>query len=136
MQAEAMAGAVEKVRSGGSADVAVTERGTFFGYGDLVVDMRNFDAAPRAPPAPPVVFDATHSVQQPGQGAGGASGGQREHIPRAARGGGGGGRRRILSRDPSRSGPRARAMPRRSGRSTGSTTSWGGRSTSGPGAHD
>ena len=75
-----MAGAVEKVRSAGSADVAVTERGTFFGYGDLVVDMRNF-ARLRAATGAPVVFDATHSVQQPGQGDGGASGGQREHIP-------------------------------------------------------
>ena len=80
MQAEAMAGAVEKVRSAGSADVAVTERGTFFGYGDLVVDMRNFDRL-RAATGASVVFDATHSVQQPGQGAAGASGGQREHIP-------------------------------------------------------
>ena len=75
-----MAGAVEKVRSAGSSDVAVTERGTFFGYGDLVVDMRNF-ARLRAATGAPVVFDATHAVQQPGQGAAGASGGQREHIP-------------------------------------------------------
>jgi 2-dehydro-3-deoxyphosphooctonate aldolase (KDO 8-P synthase) len=80
MAAEAMAGALDKVRSGGSSDVAVTERGTFFGYGDLVVDMRNF-ARLRAATGAPVVFDATHAVQQPGQGAGGASGGQREHIP-------------------------------------------------------
>jgi 2-dehydro-3-deoxyphosphooctonate aldolase (KDO 8-P synthase) len=80
MHAEAMAGAIEKVRTAGSADVAVTERGTFFGYGDLVVDMRNF-ARLRAAAGVPVVFDATHAVQQPGQGAGGASGGQREHIP-------------------------------------------------------
>jgi 2-dehydro-3-deoxyphosphooctonate aldolase (KDO 8-P synthase) len=80
MQAEAMAGAVEKVRSAGSAEVAVTERGTFFGYGDLVVDMRNF-ARLRAATHAPVVFDATHAVQQPGHGGEGASGGQREHIP-------------------------------------------------------
>jgi 2-dehydro-3-deoxyphosphooctonate aldolase (KDO 8-P synthase) len=80
MQAEAMAGALEKVRSGGSTDLAVTERGTFFGYGDLVVDMRNF-ARLRAATGAPTVFDATHSVQQPGQGAEGASGGSREHIP-------------------------------------------------------
>ncbi len=80
MQAEAMAGALDKVRSGGSADVAVTERGTLFGSGDLVVDMRNF-ARLRSATAAPVVFDATHSVQQPGQGSDGASGGQREHIP-------------------------------------------------------
>jgi 2-dehydro-3-deoxyphosphooctonate aldolase (KDO 8-P synthase) len=80
MQPEAMRGAVEKVRSGGTTAVAVTERGTFFGYGDLVVDMRSFrrlrDAA-----GVPVIFDATHSVQQPGQGSGGISGGLREHVP-------------------------------------------------------
>ncbi len=80
MPAEAMAGAVEKVRAGGSADLAVTERGTFFGYGDLVVDMRNFERLRRATGAA-VVFDATHSVQQPGQAPGGASGGRREGIP-------------------------------------------------------
>jgi 2-dehydro-3-deoxyphosphooctonate aldolase (KDO 8-P synthase) len=80
MPAEAMAGALEKVRGGGSADVAVTERGTFFGYGDLVVDMRNFPRLREATGAP-VIFDATHAVQQPGQGGGGASGGRREFIP-------------------------------------------------------
>ena len=83
MQAEGMRGAVEKVRRGagsaGRAEVAVTERGTFFGYGDLVVDMRSF-ARMRAACRAPVIFDATHSVQRPGQGAGGASGGGREHI--------------------------------------------------------
>jgi 2-dehydro-3-deoxyphosphooctonate aldolase (KDO 8-P synthase) len=76
----AMAGSVEKVREAGSAEVAVTERGTFFGYGDLVVDFRNLERLRRATGAP-VIFDATHSVQQPGQGAGGSSGGVREHIP-------------------------------------------------------
>ena len=80
MPPAAMAGALEKVRAGGSTDVAVTERGTFFGYGDLVVDMRNFPRLHDATGAP-VIFDATHSVQQPGQGAGGASGGRREFIP-------------------------------------------------------
>jgi 2-dehydro-3-deoxyphosphooctonate aldolase (KDO 8-P synthase) len=80
MQPEAMAGAVEKVRGGGSRDVAVTERGTFFGYGDLVVDFRGL-ARLRAATGAPVIFDATHSVQQPGLGAGGSSGGRREHIP-------------------------------------------------------
>src|SRR5262245_33549454 len=43
MSPEQMVGAVEKVRGGGASDVAVTERGTFFGYGDLVVDMRAFE---------------------------------------------------------------------------------------------
>jgi 2-dehydro-3-deoxyphosphooctonate aldolase (KDO 8-P synthase) len=80
MQAEAMRGAVDKVRAGGSRDVAVTERGTFFGYGDLVVDYRNL-ARLRDATGAAVVFDATHAVQQPGQAAGGASGGQREHVP-------------------------------------------------------
>jgi 2-dehydro-3-deoxyphosphooctonate aldolase (KDO 8-P synthase) len=77
---EAMRGAVEKVRGAGAPDVAVTERGTFFGYGDLVVDMRNF-ARLREATGCPVIFDATHAVQQPGRGEAGASGGQREFIP-------------------------------------------------------
>jgi 2-dehydro-3-deoxyphosphooctonate aldolase (KDO 8-P synthase) len=59
--------------------VAVTERGSFFGYGDLVVDMRGF-ARMRDACKAPVVFDGTHSVQRPGMGEGGASGGAREHI--------------------------------------------------------
>jgi 2-dehydro-3-deoxyphosphooctonate aldolase (KDO 8-P synthase) len=80
MAPEAMAGAVAKVQSAGSADVAVTERGSFFGYGDLVVDMRSFTRM-RAACNAPVIFDATHSVQQPGRGEGGASGGAREYIP-------------------------------------------------------
>lgn len=80
MQPEGMLGAVEKVRGAGAREVAVTERGTFFGYGDLVVDMRSFSRMAQATRAP-VIFDATHSVQQPGQGEGGASGGLREFIP-------------------------------------------------------
>ncbi len=80
MSPEAMAGAVEKVRAGGAPEIVVTERGTFFGYGDLVVDMRSFVRL-RTACGTPVVFDATHSVQQPGQGADGASGGQRDFIP-------------------------------------------------------
>jgi 2-dehydro-3-deoxyphosphooctonate aldolase (KDO 8-P synthase) len=80
MSAAGMAGAVEKVRSAGAVDVAVTERGTFFGYGDLVVDMRGFQRL-RDACGVPVVYDATHSVQQPGQGRDGASGGLRECIP-------------------------------------------------------
>ncbi len=77
---DGMQGAVEKVRAGGAPEVAVTERGTFFGYGDLVVDMRNF-ARLRAACGVPVVYDATHAVQQPGKGEGGSSGGLREFIP-------------------------------------------------------
>ncbi|MEK7401949.1 MAG: 3-deoxy-8-phosphooctulonate synthase [Gemmatimonadota bacterium] len=98
MHPEGMRGAVEKVRDATSgmrqakgdrrlslpatrlSDIAVTDRGTFFGYGDLVVDMRDF-ARIRAACGVPVIFDATHSVQRPGQGAGGASGGAREFIP-------------------------------------------------------
>jgi 2-dehydro-3-deoxyphosphooctonate aldolase (KDO 8-P synthase) len=80
MQPEGMLGAVEKVQAAGSKDVAVTERGTFFGYGDLVVDMRSFPRLTAATGVP-VIFDATHSVQQPGQGEDGASGGLRQFIP-------------------------------------------------------
>jgi 2-dehydro-3-deoxyphosphooctonate aldolase (KDO 8-P synthase) len=80
MSPEGMAGAVDKVRAGGAPEVAVTERGTFFGYGDLVVDMRSFTRL-RAACRAPIVFDATHAVQQPGQGPDGASGGSREFIP-------------------------------------------------------
>lgn len=87
MHPEGMRGAVDKVRAGfadashaGQAEVAATERGTFFGYGDLVVDFR---ALPRMRTAcdAPVIFDATHSVQQPGRGEGGTSGGAREFVP-------------------------------------------------------
>ena len=83
LQPEGMRGAVRKVRQAAPvqpADIAVTERGSFFGYGDLVVDMRSFKRLREACEAP-VIFDATHSVQQPGRGEGGASGGLREFIP-------------------------------------------------------
>jgi 2-dehydro-3-deoxyphosphooctonate aldolase (KDO 8-P synthase) len=86
MHPEGMLGAVRKVEAGAAlagtpvGDLAVTERGTFFGYGDLVVDMRAFPRL-RAACNVPVIFDATHSVQQPGKGQGGASGGAREFIP-------------------------------------------------------
>ena len=82
MHPEGMRGAVDKVRGASAtpSEVAVTERGTFFGYGDLVVDMRDFVRMRDACQAP-VIFDATHSVQRPGQGQGGASGGAREFIP-------------------------------------------------------
>ena len=104
MHPEGMKGAVEKVRRarkqsgngdpsteasrssssrfpvpGSRSPIAVTERGSFFGYGDLVVDMRGF-ARMRDACNAPVVFDGTHSVQRPGLGEGGASGGAREHI--------------------------------------------------------
>lgn len=80
MAPEEMAGAVAKAREAGATQVAVTERGTAFGYGDLIVDMRSFGRL-RAATKAPVLFDATHAVQQPGRGPGGASGGQREHVP-------------------------------------------------------
>jgi 2-dehydro-3-deoxyphosphooctonate aldolase (KDO 8-P synthase) len=86
MHPEGMRGALDKVRAGfrqvssGEAMVAATERGTFFGYGDLVVDYRGISRMRDACDAP-VIFDATHSVQQPGRGEGGTSGGAREFIP-------------------------------------------------------
>ncbi len=83
MAPEEMAGAVDKVRRSGGGEVAVTERGTAHGYGDLVVDMRSFSRLREATGAP-ALFDATHSVQRPGQ-ASGASGGNPEHIPALVR---------------------------------------------------
>jgi len=87
LQPEGMRGAVEKIRAArpasGSGEIAVTERGTFFGYGDLVVDMRSFSRLRKTCDAS-VIFDATHSVQRPGMGEGGASGGAREFIPHLA----------------------------------------------------
>lgn len=80
MAAEGMAGAVEKLRAAGATDLAVTERGTFFGYGDLVVDMRNLQRMRAATGGAAVLFDATHSVQQPGTAQGGASGGDRGAV--------------------------------------------------------
>ena len=72
---------VEKVRSTGNERVFLTERGTSFGYNTLVVDYRSLPIMRRLRP---VVFDATHSVQQP-SAAGGVSGGQPEFIPMLAR---------------------------------------------------
>jgi 2-dehydro-3-deoxyphosphooctonate aldolase (KDO 8-P synthase) len=83
MAPDELAHAVHKVRSAGSADVAVTERGTFFGYGDLVVDMRSF-ARLREACAAPAYFDGTHAVQRPGL-ADGASAGDPGHVPALAR---------------------------------------------------
>lgn len=73
--------AVEKVREAGNDRLLLTERGSFFGYGRLVNDMT---AIPRMMQMAPVVFDATHSCQLPGQG-GTQSGGQREMTPTLAR---------------------------------------------------
>ena len=77
-----MANVVEKVSSTGNDRILITERGTMFGYQNLVVDMRSL--AILAGLGYPVIFDATHSVQLPG-GAGDNSGGQREFIAPLAR---------------------------------------------------
>lgn len=73
--------AVDKVKSTGNDQVLLTERGTFFGYSDLVVDMRSI---PLMQSFAPVIFDVTHSVQQPG-GLGERSGGNRLMAPVLAR---------------------------------------------------
>jgi 2-dehydro-3-deoxyphosphooctonate aldolase (KDO 8-P synthase) len=83
MAPEDMRGAVSKAQQAGASSVAVTERGTFFGYGDLIVDMRSFQRM-RDATGCPVIFDGTHSVQQPGR-ADGASGGTPEFIPTLVR---------------------------------------------------
>src|SRR5450432_3994858 len=74
--------AVEKVRSTGNDKIMLTERGSSFGYQNLVVDMRGLKIM--ADMGVPVVFDATHSVQLP-SGAGGVSGGQPQFIEPLAR---------------------------------------------------
>jgi 2-dehydro-3-deoxyphosphooctonate aldolase (KDO 8-P synthase) len=74
---------VAKVADAGGADVLVTERGVSFGYNTLISDMRALPIMARETGAP-VVFDATHSVQQPG-GQGASSGGQREFVGVLAR---------------------------------------------------
>jgi 2-dehydro-3-deoxyphosphooctonate aldolase (KDO 8-P synthase) len=83
MAPEEMAGAVDKLRRSGATEVAVTERGTAHGYGDLVVDMRAFERL-RAATGVPAFFDGTHAVQRAGQ-AGGSSGGDPEHVPALVR---------------------------------------------------
>ncbi len=73
--------AVEKIETTGNHRISLTERGTTFGYGNLVVDMRSLPTLRRLAP---VVFDGTHSVQMP-SAANGVSGGQPEFIPTLAR---------------------------------------------------
>lgn len=73
---------VAKLRAAGCQNVLLCERGTFFGYGRLVNDMRSLPLMRAL--GVPVVFDATHSVQQPG-GLGGATGGHREMVEPLAR---------------------------------------------------
>lgn len=81
MAPEDMQYAVNKVKSTGNNKVCLTERGVSFGYHNLVVDMRSL---PTMRQFAPVIFDVTHSVQQPG-GAGGSSGGQKQFAPYLAR---------------------------------------------------
>lgn len=77
MAPEDMQYAVQKIRREGNPNVFLTERGTTFGYGNLVVDFRSL---PIMRQYAPVVFDVTHSVQRPG-GLGGSSGGDRQFAP-------------------------------------------------------
>ena len=77
-----MKNVIGKVLAGGNANVLATERGVSFGYNTLVSDMRALPVLAQI--GCPVVFDATHSVQQPG-GQGTTSGGQREYVPVLAR---------------------------------------------------
>jgi 2-dehydro-3-deoxyphosphooctonate aldolase (KDO 8-P synthase) len=77
-----MKNVVAKVTGSGNARVLVTERGASFGYNTLVVDMRSLPIM--AETGAPVIFDATHSVQQPG-GQGTSSGGDRRYVPVLAR---------------------------------------------------
>ncbi len=77
-----MKNVVDKILSKGNEAILLTERGTSFGYNNLVVDMRGL--AVLRDLGYPVVFDATHSVQLPG-GAGGRSGGERKYVPALAR---------------------------------------------------
>jgi 2-dehydro-3-deoxyphosphooctonate aldolase (KDO 8-P synthase) len=78
-----MANVVAKITAAGNRNVLVTERGASFGYNTLVSDMRALPILARTTGAP-VIFDATHSVQQPG-GKGTSSGGEREFVPVLAR---------------------------------------------------
>jgi len=77
-----MGQAIEKARNAGGEKLLITERGTTFGYHNLVADMRSIPIMQRF--GVPVIFDATHSVQLPG-GGGDKSGGQREFAPVLAR---------------------------------------------------
>ena len=83
LEPAAMKHAAAKFREAGGEHVALTERGSTFGYGNLVVDMRGLPTMGALADAP-VVFDATHSVQQPA-GASATTGGKREFVPVLAR---------------------------------------------------
>ena len=77
-----MANVIKKIESSGNKNILITERGASFGYNTLVSDMRALPIMSKF--GFPIVFDATHSVQQPG-GMGEKSGGQREFVPYLAR---------------------------------------------------
>jgi len=77
-----MRNVVDKILSKGNESVLLTERGTSFGYNNLVVDLRGLSIMRDL--GYPIVFDATHSVQLPG-GAGDRSGGERQYVPALAR---------------------------------------------------
>src|ERR1700726_113349 len=77
-----MANVVAKITGAGNPNVLVTERGVSFGYNTLVSDMRALPILAKI--GAPIIFDATHSVQQPG-GQGASSGGEREYVPVLAR---------------------------------------------------
>ncbi len=81
MAPEDMQYAIDKVRGEGNKNVFLTERGSMFGYNNLVVDMRSL---PIMRQYSPVVFDVTHSIQRPG-GLGGKSGGDRQYAPYLAK---------------------------------------------------
>ena len=82
VSAEMMQFAVDKVLSTGNKNILLTERGTMFGYNDLIVDFRNISLMKQT--GFPVVFDATHSVQQPNKNEG-ISGGKPEFIETLAK---------------------------------------------------
>ena len=100
---EEMGQVIGKAKSAGGKKLLLTERGTTFGYHNLVADMRSIPIMRRF--GFPVIFDATHSVQLPG-GGGDRSGGQREFAPVLARSRFGGGSQRHFHRNPPRAGAR------------------------------
>jgi 2-dehydro-3-deoxyphosphooctonate aldolase (KDO 8-P synthase) len=82
LSGEAMKFAVDKIRKAGNDNIMLTERGTTFGYQDLVVDFRNIPVMKKL--GVPVVMDVTHSLQQPNQ-PGGVTGGNPEMISTLAK---------------------------------------------------
>jgi 2-dehydro-3-deoxyphosphooctonate aldolase (KDO 8-P synthase) len=83
MSPESMQFAVKKVTESGNSQVTITERGTMFGYGDMVVDFRGI---PTMQQYAPVILDITHSLQQPNQSSG-VTGGRPELIETIAKAG-------------------------------------------------